>query len=196
MPRNLPIFIIVLLVLLLLLYSQQPVITNKFLGIMIAGFLSDIVIFVIQYYQGWKSKKDTKEVLIEELEENLKRINENFYWLIEKEKVFHESKLYPLFDRCFNSFLMLNELTLLSKKTRRHLLYAQNGIASSNSHIWSNREYQSEIKKKTFIISLAQTRKEIRYTLKEMGEERRWEIVQYQRINDGQKIGEETIKKI
>lgn len=162
---------------------------------LLLGFFAGLAIWMISAYQGWRSRENTKEVLLEELDENVRRINEMFYFLIKKNKEVYEISLYPLFDRYFNSFLSLNGLVLLNKDTRKHLLYSQNGIHSLNSQIKSMTEGYLELGKNEFVPDLLSTWKEIRNTFKKMGKEGRWGRIRYQRINENQFIEEDIIEQ-
>jgi len=133
------------------------------------GLFAVVLTWIIDHIQEWFFNRQLKDLLIEELKENLLNLNENIYWANESGRTLEGGlPAYFLEKQIFTAFITTNKIIIFNAETRKYLFNFYAGV----NRIYTTTQtggflkiIKPEERQESFIETLLATKRELKKAL-------------------------------
>lgn len=152
-------------------------------GLISIGLIAVVATWSWDYFKNWQLNKQLKDLLTEELRDNLLVLNENIWWA--KEPKGSKIPAYFLNEKAFNSLLASGKIVIFNTKQRKHLFRFYGGADIIHSIALNSNSLVSALKNgkqlKYYTDVLEATKKELKEILCLLGKEQLYEELKHKR---------------
>ena len=148
--------------------------TNIISFLIAAGLLAVAVTWIIGFIQDYNLNKQFEELMVQELENNLKIVNDNIWELEESGNDLDEIYHYDFYDKAYDSLFASNKIVIFSHEEIQQLFYLHNAIDKFRKIVigQANPEFRGQYYYNSTLISI---KIQIKYLLKSLGKEELYE---------------------